>query len=136
MTIRLDIQPELEASLCTESAKAGLDENAFILRAVQEHLGLSRRAKKPSHLPQDEARLLEQINQGLPEAVWQEYSHLVSLRRAETLSPEEHTRLIALSDQIEEAHLQRMTHLAELAKRRQIPIQTLMQQLGIRPREV
>ena len=43
------------------TAKAGLGENTFILQAVQEHLGLSRRAKKPSHLPQDEARLLEQI---------------------------------------------------------------------------
>ena len=80
--------------------------------------------------------MLQKINQGLPEATWQEYQFLIAKRRAESLTPEEHTRLIALSDTIEEAHVERMTLLAELARRRQTPLKMLMGQLGIKPRKV
>ncbi len=68
--------------------------------------------------------------------MWQEYQDLIAKRRAQTLTPEEHARLIALSDTIEEAHVERMMSVAELARRRQLPLTTLMKQLGIKPRKV
>jgi hypothetical protein len=90
----------------------------------------------PSHLSQEEVSLLQKINQGLPEATWQEYQELIAKRRAETLTPAEHARLIALSDSISEAHTERMVHVAELARLRQISLKALMKQLGIQPRKV
>jgi hypothetical protein len=89
-----------------------------------------------SRLSQQESALLQKINQGLPEAVWREYDSLIAKRRAETLTREEHTRLIAISDGIEEAHAERMSHVAELAQWRHVPLRELMDQLGIEPRKV
>jgi len=135
MTLTIDLKPELEAQLREEAAKTGLDASAFVVRALEERL--QRRSPQPlvpSHLSSEESALLEKINQGLPEEIWQEYDHLIASRRAETLTPEEHARLIALSDRIEEVHEERMAHVAELARRRHVPLKTLMGQLGIKPR--
>jgi predicted ATPase len=75
--------------------------------------------------------LLQQINQGLPQETWQRYHELIDKRRAESLTPDEHATLIALSDQIEELNARRVGYLVELARLRQTPLEALMQQLGI-----
>jgi predicted transcriptional regulator len=136
MTLTIDLQPELEARLREEAAKSGIDAGTFVVRALEEQLQRYSRKSIPSHLSQEEAALLQKINQGLHEAIWQEYHDLIVKRRAETLTPEEHARLIALSDSVEEANAERLTHLAELARRRKTPVKTLMAQLGIKPRKV
>lgn len=94
---------------------------------------LTLRAKRiaPS-LPEEEARLLEKINQGLPPDVQQRYDELTAKRRAETLTPEEHEELLDLIDRIEQADAERVQALAELAQRRGVSITTLMAELGIR----
>src|SRR5579871_1707169 len=129
MTLTIDLTPELEAQLREEAAKTGINPSAFVVRALEERLQRKSRPRVPSSLSPEEADLLQKINQGLPEATWQEYHDLIDKRRAETLTPEEHGRLIALSDTIEAAHVERMGHLAELARRRQVPLKTLMSQL-------
>src|SRR5579859_6088347 len=136
MTLTIHLKPELEAQLQEEAAKSGIDASTYIVRALQERLQRKSHKPLPSHLSPEESALLKKINQGLPEAMWQEYQDLIAKRRAETLTPEEHARLIALSATIEEAHTERMAHVAELARRRQIPLKTLMRQLGIKPRKV
>jgi hypothetical protein len=136
MALTIDLNPELEAQLREEAAKTGIDTSAFVVRALEERLQRKSRQRVPSHLSQEEAALLQKINQGLPEAMWQEYHNLIAKRRAETLTSEEHVRLIALSDSIGEAHAERMAHVAELALRRHVPLKTLMGQLGIKPRKV
>lgn|SRR5579884_121573 len=136
MALTIHLKPELEAQLREEAAKSGIDTSTFVVRALQERLQRKSRPRLPLHLSQEESALLQKINQGLPEATWQEYQFLIAKRRAESLTPEEHTRLIALSDTIEEAHVERMTLLAELARRRQTPLKMLMGQLGIKPRKV
>lgn len=88
-----------------------------------------------SGMVSDETTLLQKINQGLPLATWQRYHELVAKRRAETPTPEEHAGLIALSNQIEEAHARRMEYLVELARLRQISLEALMEQLGIKTPE-
>lgn len=135
MTLTLDIQPELEAQLQAEAAKAGLDTNTFILNALGERLHQRQTGALPPHVSREEAELLQKINAGLPEEVWQRYRALIGKRRAETLTPEEHTELIALSDQIEEANARRIEHLAELARLRNTSLEDLMQQLEIKPRQ-
>ncbi|WP_395091871.1 hypothetical protein, partial [Armatimonas sp.] len=76
------------------------------------------------------------ICEGFTEAFWQTYRSLLQKRAAETLTPEEQQQLIALSDEIEERDGQRLVYLAELARRRSVPVRTLMQQLGLRPATV
>lgn len=79
-----------------------------------------------------ESDLLRKINQGLPEHVWQRYNELIAKRRAETLTAEEQTELIEISDSIEQANAERMAHLAELARLRHAPLENVMRELGIR----
>lgn len=136
MTLTIDLTQELEAQLREEAAKKGIDTGTFVIRALEERLRRNRRQRVPSHLSPEESALLQKINQGLPETVWQEYHDLIAKRRAETLAIEEQERLVALSERVEEAHAERMAHLAELAQRRQVPLKTLMRQLGVKPRKV
>ena len=78
-----------------------------------------------------EAELLRQINTGWAAERWQRYHALVAKRRAEILTPEEHRELIALTDEREIAHAQRLEHLVELAKLRQTTLDAVMEQLGL-----
>lgn len=130
MLLTIHITPELEAQLRDEAAKEGLDANAYIVHTLEERLRPSQN-RRPPHLPEAEAHLLQQINQGLPQEMWQHYHELLDKRHAEILTPDEQTALIALSDQIEDANAHRIEHLVELARLRQTSLGTLMQQLGI-----
>ena len=136
MTLIIDLTPELEAQLREEAADRGIDASTFVVRALEERLHRKTRQRVPFQLSQEETVLIQKINRALPEAIWQEYHDLVARRRAETLTLEEHTRLIALSDSIEETHAERMAQLAELAQRRHMSLKTLMRELGVKPRKV
>src|SRR5579871_1190732 len=83
MTLTIDLEPELEAQLQEAAAKTGLDASAFVVRALEEQLQQrSPLSVVPSHLSQEESTLLQKINRGLPEEVWQEYHDLIARRRA------------------------------------------------------
>ena len=134
MALMLELDPDLEARLRQEAARAGQDPHSLIRIALEQWLGQAQPSMviQPPHLSQQQADLLLAINQGLSPALWQRYHELVAKRRAETLTPEEQASLIELSDQIEEANARRMAHLVELARVRQIPLEALMDQLGIK----
>lgn len=87
--------------------------------------------RKAAYLPQDEARLLQKINQGIPATIQDRYDELMAKRRAETITPFEHQELLTLIEQIEEAEAKRVQHLNTLAQSRQVSITTLMKELGI-----
>lgn len=130
MVITVDIAPDLQPWLRRQAAQAGLDPSAFIARLVEERL-----RKKPSrtpHLSVRETELLSAINRGLSPEAWERYRHLIAERRAETLTLEDQEALIAFSDQIEEANVRRTECLVELAQLRGIPLEELLDQLGLR----
>ena len=81
-----------------------------------------------------EKELLAEINRGLSAAQWQRYKELIEKRRQETLTGDERAELIATTDRLEEASVFRVECLAELARRRRVTIDDLMNELGIRPR--
>jgi hypothetical protein len=56
---------------------------------------------------------------------------LLDKKKAETLTPEEHQELLILIDRVEQAEVDRLQHLIELAQFRQVPLPNLMQPLGI-----
>lgn len=130
MTITLNLPSEVEAELREQAKKADLDPDAYILEALREHL--RRTQKQLPYVVKAEAELLQKINIGLSQEEWQRYHELMTKRRAETLSVEEHQELIAFSDQIEAANVQRMEALIELAQRRQTSLEAVMEALGIK----
>lgn len=130
MTLTIDIAPDLEQQLRAEAARRGVDETAFILQTLRERLKQGTSAAAPS-LPSAEARLLQQINQGLSADEWQRYNALITRRQAEMLTPDEQSELVALSDRLEELNTMRVQALVDLARVRRIPLQDLMRALGI-----
>jgi hypothetical protein len=92
-----------------------------------------RAARIAPSLPHDEAALLERINQGLAPQLQHRFDVLVERRRQATLTAEEHSELVALTDQIEQFDADRATALAQLAVLRRTSVSELMQSLGLQP---
>ncbi|MEZ4863531.1 MAG: hypothetical protein R3C14_19585 [Caldilineaceae bacterium] len=92
--------------------------------------------RKAPHLPRREAELLQQINRGVPAAVRQRYMLLNEKLLDETLTSEEHQEFGALVEQIEQADVERLQHLIELAQLRNLSLDALMAQLGIQRKRV
>ena len=107
-------------------------DNAELKEFMQKLSTLYAQRQTP-HLSQKESKLLQKINRGIPETLWQPYKKLVARRDNGTLTPEEHEELIRLSDQIEELHAKRMEYLVELAQLRQVSLPDLMDALSIYP---
>lgn len=130
MVLTLEVQPELELQLRHAASLSGLDTKSFVLDLLREHL--SRAQAAPEDL--SEKQLLAEINQGLSAAEWKRYRELIDKRRNEALTSDEHAELIATSEQLEHANVFRVQCLAELARRRRITVDALMDELGIKPR--
>jgi len=95
---------------------------------------INLRAQRLVHrLSQAEAQFIMKINQGLPAEVKKRYDELVDKRRDESLSSEEYSELLRLSNQIENLEAKRMQSLSELARYRKVSPTELMKNLGIQP---
>jgi hypothetical protein len=130
MPLTVEMTPELESQVREQAKQRGIDADEYVVNVLQEHLrGVQNLL--PPHLPESEAQLIEQINEGSPPELWQRYSELIAKRRAEILTMDEQTELIVLSDQIEEFNARRLGFLADLARLRHTSLTALMQQLGI-----
>jgi hypothetical protein len=129
MTLTLDLATDLEHQLHREARRKGLDAKGFVLRLLQDYLA----PENSSSAERSENELLEEINRGFPAQHWQRYRELRVKLRAETLTEKEHAELLAMIQVREEANVHRVERLAELAERRQVPLKTLMDQMGIEP---
>ncbi len=115
--------------LVQAAAQLGTRElESFVARV----LVLRARRLAPS-LAKEEARLLREINQGLPAADQQRYEELTSGLRAETIASEEHRELLAMIARIEHADAGRIRALTSLAELREVSVEALMSDLGIHP---
>ncbi len=86
-------------------------------------------------LSDTESELLMKINEGVPDTVQRRYDELIAKRRKESLTPEEYSELLELTDQMELLDARRLASLAELARIRNKPLTLLMNELGIGPPE-
>ncbi|MBM4257005.1 MAG: STAS/SEC14 domain-containing protein [Deltaproteobacteria bacterium] len=100
-------------------------------QVVNKLLALQARQRAVS-LSKTETDLLEQINQGLPQTVRQRYEELAAKSQEETITPAEHVELLRLTDQIEQADVERPRALIALAELRQVSLDAVMDQLGLR----
>lgn len=100
-------------------------------RFVDRAIALQAQRRAPS-LSRRETELLQKINQGLPAQMRQRYEELNDKLHEETILPEEHEELLQLVEQVELADAERLQHLIELARIRNISVEELMSQLDIR----
>jgi hypothetical protein len=125
-TVQVEIQLSSEKLLNAVEQLSLPDLEQFVSQVLA--LQAQRRA---NNLPQAEAELLLKINQGIPSDTQQYYDELMAKRQAEILTPEEHSELLHLTEQIENLQAQRMEYLVELARLRGISLTALMKNLGI-----
>jgi hypothetical protein len=85
--------------------------------------------------PLNEIELMEKISQPVPPQLHQRLRTLIRQQPDENLTPEEQQELIQLTQQVELLNVDRITHLASLAKIRQTTIPKLIEELGLRPIE-
>lgn len=134
MLITIEIAPDLEQQLRQEAARIGVAPDVYIIQAVQERLAqMGHRHHTEPRLSPAEAHLLSKINLGLSFTEWERYHTLVARRKAEVLTPDEQTELIALSDRLEEANARRIGYLVELARMRHTTLDAVMSELGLTP---
>lgn len=130
MSITIELPPDLEEQIRRNASAAGIAAEAFIVNVVAERLQSSQPLTSGVLSP-EESRLLQAINQGLPEATWQRYRQLVKQCQTGSLNEEEHSELKSLTDTIEVAHIERLKRLVELSRLRQVSVEQLMEDLGI-----
>jgi ERCC4-type nuclease len=116
-----------------ELLKAANELDEPELDRLIHQVAVLRVSRKSQVLPDEEAQLLQQINQGIPTDLRAQYQVLRAKREAETLTAAEHQSLIKLSSQIEQIGAERLEALATLAQLRQVSLSELMQSLGIQP---
>jgi hypothetical protein len=123
---------QVQAQLTSEELLQAIEQlpQPELARFTEQVLALRLRQTAPV-LSQDESELLMSINQGVPADLQQRYDGLIAKRGDGTLTPEEHTELLDLTDQIEQIDAQRMEQLVTLAGIRHIPLTQLMDDLGI-----
>ena len=129
MTLVIDMAPETEKHLRDEAARKGMEPERYVLQAVEERLRWANSSER--RLSRDESELMMQINEGLPVETWEQYHALVAELHAETLTPERHKTLLALTDQVEIDYAQRLERLIQLARLRGTSLEEQMQTLGI-----
>jgi hypothetical protein len=87
--------------------------------------------RKSPYLPQRESELLQQINLSLPAEKRQRYAELNAKLLDETITLAENQELGELIEQIEQADVERLQALVELAQLRNMSLARLMEQIGV-----
>ena len=123
---------EIKAQLPTEQLLEAIEQldQAELDDFVHRVIALRAKRQAPS-LSKSESELLQRINQGIPVGMQKRYNELIAKRKEETLEPQEYGELLDLTDQVEELEAERVADLVELARLRQVSLDTLMTQLGI-----
>lgn len=88
--------------------------------------------RKANSLNEQESKLLQLINRPVPVTLQSHYDLLAQKQRTNTLSADEYAELLQVIEQIEKFDAERVQHLVTLAQLRQVSLDKLMQDLGIR----
>lgn len=122
-------QTELNVDQLLQSvARLGNQE----LEQFTDRLLAMRARRRAPGLPQREVELIQLINRGVPDEVRQRYDELNDALSTENITDEEHQELLGLIEQVKQADVERLRHLIELAQLRQISLDEVMDQLGLR----
>ena len=129
--LKVQITSQIEIDLDEVLKSVAQLEPHELEQVVNQFIALQARQRAAS-LSIAETDLLQQINQGLSPTIRARYEELNAKLHDETITPAEHEELLQLTDQIEQSDAERLRHLIALAQLRQVSVDTLMDQLGIR----
>lgn len=131
MSITIQLNPDLEKQLKSNAAQIGVEPEQFVTKILQEQL------RQISDLDEGfikkESELLHKISLGIAEKEWNLYSSLIQKRDNGKITEVELPKLIALSDKVENANVERIKNLIKLANLRGVTLTALMGELGIKP---
>jgi hypothetical protein len=95
-------------------------------------LSIKARERAPV-LSERESELLLKINEGLSPTDAKRMKDMIAKRQSYTITEAELQELIRLTDEAERLNVERLKHLIELAHLRNVTLDQLMDQLGLRP---
>ena len=72
MVLTIEITPELESQVREQAEQRGLGAGEYVVNILREHLRQTPRIDARC-LPEAQARLLQQINEGLYPEMWRRY---------------------------------------------------------------
>jgi hypothetical protein len=131
MTVTVQLPKKLVEALRTLAERTGQDLDGTIAGLLEEQLQCQAGLSPPPQPAPTESELLQQFQQGLSEATWERYHELQGKREAEQLSPAEQRELIALADVIEGWNVRRLELAQQLADRRGVSWQQIVEELGL-----
>jgi hypothetical protein len=131
MTLTVELPASLEQRIRDRAAQLGGDPETIVANLVREHF--SAEADSPFVLTEEETKWLKQANEVPRAGVRERWRQLDRLRRAGQLEPDQQAEMTKLYDQIEAHHARRIEAAAELAKLWQVSLDSVIDQLGLKP---
>jgi hypothetical protein len=129
MSLTIELPYDLESQLREQAKRKGKALNQYITGLIQERVNLPK--PESASLSADETLLFQIINKGFSDEFWLKFHSLDKKRQQIKLTETERAELIAMSEEMENVHLDRLKALIELAAIRQTDIDTLMAELGL-----
>ena len=134
MSLTIELPSNIEQQLRQDAIQKGLKLEAYLLQLLGTASGL--RKTSSNNKATTESELLQKINLEITESEWENYRHLVALRKSEKLSNKDIENLIALSEKIETANAKRLDNLVKLSTLRNVSLEKTISDLGIFPVEI
>jgi len=125
--ITLEVTPQTEDRVRKIANRFGKPITDYLVDLIEQHIA----TVETTTLTEEE--LLQQINLGLSEEEWKEYSALLQKQDAQTLEHEEHERIAEIAEFLELSNARRIQALVQLAEMRNTTLDNLMSEFDIRP---
>ena len=129
MYLNIELPYDLETQLREQARQKGKALNQYVLSLIQEKTRSSKAKTIP--LSSEETALFHIINKGFSDIFWTNLHLLDKKRQNITLTETERQTLIAMTNELEIANLERMKALVKLATIRETDLDTLMTDLGL-----
>jgi hypothetical protein len=129
MTVTLDLPPDLESHIRDRATAAGVDLSTLAIQMLRAGAGLESTPAAVS-----EAELLRRIDLGLTPEFWDRFRHLTDRMEDGVMTEAERDEYLPMTDRLEETNARRLEAVVALSRLRGVSFDTLMDDLGLRPK--
>lgn len=125
MHLTLELTPEESSRLREQARRSGREMGQYAKDLITNNL-----QPQPAATRSRESVLLEIINQGFSAEFWKRFRSLDRKRKKMVISESELQELIAQTDQLEAANVERVKALIELSLHWKVDLDVLLKKLG------